>query len=224
MTFLGALAPLMNGAAVQVFPGDASPVNFIATLVNYPQTRKSQNRKLVKILADALDAHVAALAEEAVSRSLSEQGDAGQHQADTASAKRSRLRVASSTITCFTPEVFFERFSGDFQQLHNADDLGVPDGPLCHSHLFELRAPVSISIAAALPLCATPRHCDGAAARELCASDCHTIPQIVSVAGLTFMLLSVGLFRAGTQCLLPLWPHRKCGRSVCHLCGIWPHR
>jgi len=53
--------------------------------VNYPQTRKSQNRKLVKILADALDAHVAALAEEAVSRSLSEQGDAGQQQSDTAS-------------------------------------------------------------------------------------------------------------------------------------------
>ena len=96
--------------------------------MNYPQTRKSQNTKLVKILADALDAHVAALAEEAVSRSLAKQGDAGPQQADTSGAKKPRLRVASSTITCFTPEVFFERFSGDFQQLCNADEVGVQDG------------------------------------------------------------------------------------------------
>ena len=127
MTFLGSLAPLMNGAAVQVFPGDASPINLIATLVNYPQTRKSQNTKLVKMLADALDAHVAAQAEKAVSNSLAAQGVSRKDQAEDPTAEKPRLHTASSTITCFTPEVFFERFSGDFQQLQNAADTGTPD-------------------------------------------------------------------------------------------------
>lgn len=127
MTFLGALAPLMNGAAVQVFPGDASPVNVIATLVNYPQTRKSQNTKLVKTIADVLDKHVATLAERAVARALAAQALEGGAPAETHVDKKPRLQVSSSTLTSFTPEVFFERFSGDFQQLQNAADIGLPD-------------------------------------------------------------------------------------------------
>ena len=130
MTFLGALAPLMNGAAVQVFPGDASPINIIATLVNYPQTRKSQNTKLVKSVADVLDKHVGALADRAVTRALTAQAADGDAQMEALADKKPRLQVASSTLTCFTPEVFFERFSGDYQQLQNAADLGVQDwGP-----------------------------------------------------------------------------------------------
>lgn len=139
MTFLGALAPLMNGAAVQVFPGDASPVNVIATLVNYPQTRKSQNTKLVKTISDVLDKHVAGLAHSAVTRALAAQAAEGGQPAESHADKKQRLQVSSSTLTCFTPEVFFERFSGDFQQLQNAADIGLPDRvPTVVFHVFFL--------------------------------------------------------------------------------------
>ena len=54
MTLLGSMCPLMNGASVAIFPGQESPINVICTLVNYPQTRKSQHTKLVKVIADVL--------------------------------------------------------------------------------------------------------------------------------------------------------------------------
>ena len=130
-TFLGGLAPLMNGAAVQVFPGEASPINLIATLVNYPQTRKSQNTKLAKTIAEALDQHVATLTKQEVSRCLAAQRQNTACDERTEQApKLPKLQVSSSTIASFTPEVFFERFSGDYQQLQNSNDIGAEDAPI----------------------------------------------------------------------------------------------
>ena len=130
-TFLGGLAPLMNGAAVQVFPGEASPINLIVTLVNYPQTRKFQNTKLVKTIAEALDQHVATLTKQEVSRCLAAQRqDKDCDERTEQATKLPKLQVSSSTITSFTPEVFFERFSGDYQQLQNSNDIGTEDAPI----------------------------------------------------------------------------------------------
>lgn len=141
MTLLGSMCPLMNGAAVRIFPGSVSPLNVLCILINYPQTRKSQHTKIIKIIGDALDKHVLDEAEAAVKRLLDEDEDSGadgRHpdendnepsaRADAAPerpSKRPRLQVASSTISCFTPEAFFERFSGDYPQIQNAADVGA---------------------------------------------------------------------------------------------------
>ena len=62
MAILAGLAPLTNGATIDIFPGHCSLLNIMAVLVNYPQTRKSQLTKLVKTMGDELDAHVKARA------------------------------------------------------------------------------------------------------------------------------------------------------------------
>ena len=68
MTFLASQAALMNGSAVDIFPDTQSPLNATAVLVNYPQTRKSQNTKLCKVLSEQLDKALLSKAESMLRR------------------------------------------------------------------------------------------------------------------------------------------------------------
>ena len=122
VTFVTALSPLTNGAAVDIFPGNPSQLNVIAVLVNYPQTRKSQMTKLVKTVVDELDKYIAGLINQAVQKHV-----ADQQERDTEGAGLAvpRPDVVSASISSFTPEIFFERCSGDFSQFANSKDVGM---------------------------------------------------------------------------------------------------
>ena len=117
MTLLGALPPLMNGARAYMFPGSATPMNLAIVLVNYPQSRKSQMTGLVKKIGDELDRYVYIV--------VSDSQKAGAED-PTAIGNATKANVSSSVLSSFTPEAFFERVSGDYAQVRNADEAGIP--------------------------------------------------------------------------------------------------
>ena len=49
MTLLASMAPLTNGATINLFGNDETPLNSIAFNIGYPQTRKSQMTRLITV-------------------------------------------------------------------------------------------------------------------------------------------------------------------------------
>ena len=117
VTILAGLAPLTNGASVHIFPGHASPLNIVAVLVGYPQTRKSQMTKLLKTMGEALDEHILGVARSLCEQSQ-EEGEGNGMQDDP-----NKLVMTTAVLQSFTPEVLFERCSGDFVHVSNSDDF-----------------------------------------------------------------------------------------------------
>ena len=111
-TLLAAMAPLANGATINLFGESDTPLNVVAVLVGYPQTRKSQMTKIVREISDALDGHIKGVAAAALG------GEASQV---------ARLELASAALSSFTPTVFFERCSGDYCHVRNADAFDKPE-------------------------------------------------------------------------------------------------
>ena len=118
MTLLASMAPLTNGAQLIAFPGAPTPLNIVAVLVSYPQSRKSQLTGLAKQVGDALDCAARAAAVRAYLEQDVELPDGA--------LPLSALKVQSSVLSTFTPEAFFERLSSDFGQIKNADKLNAP--------------------------------------------------------------------------------------------------
>ena len=96
---LANMAPLTNGAVINIFADTDTPLNVVAVQVGYPQERKSQNTKLTKDIGTALDQHVLATAKDIAV----EGGEAPE-----------KLQMASACMASFTPTVFCERCSGDY--------------------------------------------------------------------------------------------------------------
>lgn len=101
-------APLANGAVVNLFSDNDTPLNCAGTLIGYPQTRKSQMTKMSKEIQGELDAFV----QEEIRRRVDEAGE-----------DASLLRCASLSLSSFTPTLFFERCSGDFQVVLNPEEF-----------------------------------------------------------------------------------------------------
>ena len=70
--------------------------------------------KLLKELGDELDAHV-----KSVAQTLAEGSDAG--------VEVGNIQLTTSVLSSFTPALLFERCSGEFCPIANADDLHAPD-------------------------------------------------------------------------------------------------
>ena len=104
----------MNGASVDIFPGSQSPLNVMALLVNYPQTRKSQNTKLCKALSEkssirpsprrprTLQLRLVAMPAKTM---IADGGSSWVRMASARPPKQPRVRLASAAISSFTPEV-----------------------------------------------------------------------------------------------------------------------
>eukprot|EP00974_Lingulodinium_polyedra_P009341 894339-Lingulodinium_polyedra.AAC.1 len=119
-TMLASMAPLTNGAQIAAFPGFATPLNVVAVMVNYPQSRKSQLTGFAKAVGDALDARARRVA----SAAYQPQRD-GRELPDVP-AVAPQLAVSSSVLASFTPEAFFERVSGDYAQIRNWEKMPPP--------------------------------------------------------------------------------------------------
>ncbi|CAK0801158.1 unnamed protein product [Prorocentrum cordatum] len=125
VTLIAAMAPLTNGANIKTFPGSPTQLNVVAVLTNFPQTRKSQMTKLAKEIGDCLDAKILAKLEAKVAEEL----EARNRPVDIGgpgAPPKAPPRVASAVLASFTPAKFFEKMSGDAQQLDNAEDVGLP--------------------------------------------------------------------------------------------------
>ena len=125
VTLLVGMAPLTNGGNIQIFPGAATQLNVLAVLVNYPQSQKSQMTKITKDIGDCLDVHILDLLKKKTEETLESQNRPVQ-EPHVPARPRVLPRVASAVLASFTPAKFFEKCSGDVQQLDNADDIGLP--------------------------------------------------------------------------------------------------
>ncbi|CAK0904467.1 unnamed protein product [Prorocentrum cordatum] len=105
------MAPLTNGANVKTFPGSPTQLDVVAVLTNFPETRKSQMTKLAKEIGDCLGAKILAKLEANVAEEL---------------GARNRPVDVAQCLASLTPAKFFEKMSGDAQQLDNAEDVGLP--------------------------------------------------------------------------------------------------
>eukprot|EP00973_Karenia_brevis_P004802 660291-Karenia_brevis.AAC.1 len=114
----------MNGATVDIFPGPASPLNFLGLLVGFAQTRKSQMTKFLKVMGGRLDERIKdnAVAACAIGREPAAGEAAGASDAEDPQ----RLILTSACLSSFTPAVLFERFSGDYRFVANAEDFASP--------------------------------------------------------------------------------------------------
>ena len=107
-TLLANMAPLSNGAVINLFADNDTPLSVMAIYVGYPQERKSQHTKLTKVIGDVVDDHIRSIAETLVI---------------SGGEDPSKLQMASSTLTSFTPAVLFERCSGDYLHVRNSEDF-----------------------------------------------------------------------------------------------------
>lgn len=96
------LCSCSNGAVVELFPGQPSPLSIIAINCNATQTRKSQ---LTQVLTD-----VAAVNDAAALR-----------RAKAVAADSSVTKAESCMLANFTPQAFLSRSSSEWKQVHFAD-------------------------------------------------------------------------------------------------------
>ena len=91
------------------------------------------------------------------------------------------------------------------------------------SHAVTSPFPLSIFI---VPLCATPSPCAGRLQGTCLPAMAITQVNRSTTVSLASHLLMPVVRRcsAGAQYFFPFWPDRECGRSVCHLRSLWPHR
>ena len=128
--FLAMMAPLANGASVKIFPSGPSPLQIAVFNVNYAQTRKSSTTGNADIFGRELDAIVKETVESKVAELQAEmdqdvRGDAdmfGSEGPAVAGKTKAlpRPKINSAVIQSATPEEFFHRRAGDYQQTQNA--------------------------------------------------------------------------------------------------------
>ena len=124
LSFMSGLFALTNGATIEAFPGASSPLMLAVINVNYPQTRKSANYACLHKLGCAMDAEVYTRAVYEEFMSARAEGSEPPTPVEMANRKPSSLQVASSTLTTFTEAAFFQRCSGDFEQVTQSTVLG----------------------------------------------------------------------------------------------------
>jgi hypothetical protein len=124
MGVLSNLISCTNGAKTQLFPGSLAPLVLACINNNYPQTRKSSGHRAGLAIGSAIDEHVLADAKAKVLASLrataeaeKESGGRAKPVPDANHPGIKSVRVESSTLTAFTEAAFFQRTSGDFDQL-----------------------------------------------------------------------------------------------------------
>ena len=116
VTLLAGFGPLTNGANIKIFPGHDSPLNMIAVLVGYPQTKKSQMTKLVKEIGEALDKRIQRIATAMIEKAADDGHGGLFESADD-------LELTSAVLSSFTPAVMFERCSGDYCHAKNPENF-----------------------------------------------------------------------------------------------------
>ncbi|OLQ15341.1 hypothetical protein AK812_SmicGene385 [Symbiodinium microadriaticum] len=128
MHLLSMMCPLSNGARVAVFPTSPSPLVAFCVNVNYAQTRKSSMTAHADGITRELDLAIQQQVTERVSQepdesheSLEEHPDGIPHARAPRPPPHPRLR--SVTISRATPEEWFNRCAGDYQQILNAAKL-----------------------------------------------------------------------------------------------------
>ena len=121
MSILAHLCACTNGAVTQVFPGDPSPVSLPMVNLNFPQTRKSSGHRAGLSVGAAIDKHVLGVAKEEVKRRPREE-EAGPVVGE---ALARTVKVESSMLTSFTEAAFFQRCSGDWNQVAPSELHGL---------------------------------------------------------------------------------------------------
>lgn len=96
------LCSCSNGAVVELFPGNPSPLSIIAINCNATQTRKSQLTQVLTEVAQVNDA-------------------AALRRAQALAADSSVTKAESCMLANFTPQAFLSRSSSEWKQVHFAD-------------------------------------------------------------------------------------------------------
>ena len=120
--FLATLAALSNGATTKIFPSSNSPLFLFHLNVNYAQTRKSSITGNADVIGDMLDKKNAERIKHKFDELLRKERE-DLPEGGRAPQRHARPAVVSSLLHSATPEAFFLRCSGDFQQISNAQDV-----------------------------------------------------------------------------------------------------
>ena len=119
--FLAMMCALSNGAKSEWFPNAPSTLFMMVLNLNYAQTRKSSITGNGDAFGDLLDKHVSTIVGRAFEEAVRASGAIAGGPPEAAGGSKGKPTVTSSVMHAATPEEFFHRCAGDYQQVQNAD-------------------------------------------------------------------------------------------------------
>ena len=123
LNILATMASLTNGAAAKLFPSNGNPLFAFFLNVNYAQTRKSAGTSIVDAMGEHLDAAIRQRVMAAFAEGM--EAEAARQQDPDLRPRSPQPQITSAVLHGSTPEAFFQRCSGDFQQVANSSKIGL---------------------------------------------------------------------------------------------------